>query len=477
MPPSPAERQALEALARLEAPVGTSVLVLAAADSPLPRLLAEAGLAPQWADAAQPLPQPAAPFRAAAVCDVLERVEWDRWVAQQLRARLEPGAPRVLVTRNLASLASVGDAWWLARRALRELVARARRALHLPAPRAPQRFRGRRYTAARLRALLAPLGYEIERLEPHGPGLTAPLAALAPGRAMPFARHWLVVARPRRTGVLGGSVPLAGCREHLPAFEREQAPFLAARDAWAARHPQAVAPAAEELDPRAYAGSWALAFAPHPDDEIIGCGGTLLRLAAAGAHVLCVHATDGSDSHALRDAPEEARRVVRLTEARAVAAAAAFVEPEFWRADNRDFRCTGEWVERAARLLREHRPRLVFTSFLTDIHPDHLTLNQILAEAIAMAGEALAESLVLGYEVWALAPASRVCDVTAVREKQEALLWTYATAMKVDDFIALCERRNYYHACRLLRRAGYAEVFHAVRARDYPALVAEALRG
>ena len=63
-----------------------------------------------------------------------------------------------------------------------------------------------------------------------------------------------------------------------------------------------------------------------------------------------------------------------------------------------------------------------------------------------------------------------------MREQQEALLWSYATAMKVDDFIALCERRNYYHACRLLGRPGYAEAFHAVPARAYPALVAEAVR-
>jgi LmbE family N-acetylglucosaminyl deacetylase len=475
MPQSPIERAVLEAVAQLGLPASGRVLVLAERDSPLPALLSESGLAPHSHDASQPLPEPAAPFHAAVVSGVLEQIEWDRWILQQLHDRLEPDAPLVLTARNLTSLATLGDACWLALRALREVTAKIRRTLRLPGG-VPLRSRGRRYTASRLRSLLDRLGFQIERFEPHGAGLTAPLAALAPSQTRAFARHWLVVARAQRAGVLGGSVALPPCGQHVPAFEREQARFIADRDAWAARHPQAIAPSVQELDPRSFAGSCALVFAPHPDDEIIGCGGTLLRLAGAGARVICVHATDGSDSHALRDAPEEIRRTVRLTEARAVAAAAGFHESVFWHADNRAFRATGELAEQAARLLRQHRPRLIFTSFLTDIHPDHLTLNQILAEAIEAAGDVLEGSLVLGYEVWALAPPSLVCDVTGVREQQEALLWSYTTAMKVDDFIALCERRNYYHACRLLGRAGYAEVFHAVSAREYPALVAAALR-
>jgi LmbE family N-acetylglucosaminyl deacetylase len=476
MPQSPIERDLTEALARLGLPPGARVLVLAGRESPLPALLSEAGLAPHSHDASQPLPQSTQPHDAAVVSGAFEQIEWDRWILQQLHGRLEPDAPLVLAARNLTSLATPGDVGWLALRALREVTAKIWRALRLPGGGAPPRFRGRRYTASRLRSLLDRLGFEIERFEPRGAGLTAPLATLAPSQARAFARHWLVVARAQHAGVLGGSVALPPCGEHVPAFEREQVRFLAGRDAWAARHPQAIAPSVQELDPRSFAGSCALVFAPHPDDEIIGCGGTLLRLVGAGARVVCVQATDGSDSHALRAAPEEIRRTIRLTEARAVAAAAGFHETVFWRADNRAFRATGELAEQAARLLRQHRPRLILTSFLTDIHPDHLTLNQILAEAIEAAGNVLEGSLVLGYEVWALAPPSLVCDVTGVREKQEALLWTYTTAMKVDDFIALCERRNYYHACRLLRRAGYAEVFHAVPAREYPALVAAALR-
>ena len=41
----------------------------------------------------------------------------------------------------------------------------------------------------------------------------------------------------------------------------------------------------------------ALVFAPHQDDEVLGCGGTILSKIAAGADVRCVFLTDGSASH------------------------------------------------------------------------------------------------------------------------------------------------------------------------------------
>jgi LmbE family N-acetylglucosaminyl deacetylase len=131
-------------------------------------------------------------------------------------------------------------------------------------------------------------------------------------------------------------------------------------------------------------------------------------------------------------------------------------------------------IARLGDTLRRLEPALEFTPFLADVHRDHLTLNAILAGAILAAGDATAQTTVLGYEVWALAPASLVCDVTDVREEQEALLRAYEHAMRVDDFIEQCERRNAYNACRLLGRAGYAEAFHAATPADYPTLVAAA---
>jgi len=467
MPQSRSNRHALEALDALSLPAGARILVPHGIGPELGQDLGRRGLVPVGFDLSRPLPRVEVPFDAALIAGGLESVEWDRWVLQQVRERLEPGAPLVLVVRNLASLASPGDVWWLGGRVVRE--ATAKLGGDPAAGSAP--FRGRRYTAARARSVLDRAGFELVGLAPCGPGWLAPALTLGLRKAAAFSRHWVATARARPPDPLGGWVPLAPGAEHVRAFERDQARFVEDRDAWSARHPDAVAAAVRELDPRAHAGTAALVLAPHPDDEIIGCGGTLLRLIEAGTRVTSVQATDGSDSAALREASEDTRRTVRLEEARRVAEAAGIGETIFWRADNRAFRATDALVTRATELLTRHRPGLIFTPFLTDIHPDHLTLNRILARAIERAGAALEGSLVLGYEVWSLVPPGLVCDVTSVRARQEELLWRYETAMKVDDFIELCERRNRYNAVRLLGSAAYAEAFHVTPARAYPALV------
>lgn len=38
-------------------------------------------------------------------------------------------------------------------------------------------------------------------------------------------------------------------------------------------------------------------FAPHPDDEVLGCGGLLQHLAANGNNIVIIHVTNGTQSH------------------------------------------------------------------------------------------------------------------------------------------------------------------------------------
>ena len=85
-------------------------------------------------------------------------------------------------------------------------------------------------------------------------------------------------------------------------------------------------PARRALDARARAFSQeeleapAVVVSPHFDDEVLGCGGTILRKVAAGAPVTIVQLTDGSRSHAGL-LPAGALAEMRREEGRAAAAA------------------------------------------------------------------------------------------------------------------------------------------------------------
>jgi LmbE family N-acetylglucosaminyl deacetylase len=363
----------------------------------------------------------------------LERMRWDRWALQQIHRVLADGGTLLLAVPDLYSLRFLADPRYVAGKVAKLLSRR---------PGAAPREAVHSYPAPRLRAMIGRLGFDVTSWSGVGPER---------GSAWPPTHH-LVQAR-KRTPAPGSSSVAPDPTSVIREFETEHREFLARRDRWRA------GASPEPLEPGRYAGARVLVLAPHPDDELVGCGGTLLRLAWAGAKVTVVQATDGSASAALDDAPDVIRRTIRLEEARAVAEAAGFGPTIFWREDNRAFRAREELVGRLRETLRDLRPALVFTPFVDDIHPDHQTLNRVLAAAL----DGLPEDgmRVLGYEVWSLVPANLWCDVTACVADLERLFLLYETAMKVDDLIHMSVARNRAHALQLGVGAAYAEAFHA----------------
>jgi LmbE family N-acetylglucosaminyl deacetylase len=65
-------------------------------------------------------------------------------------------------------------------------------------------------------------------------------------------------------------------------------------------------------------------FSPHPDDDVIACGGTIIKKVGQGAHVEIVYSTDGSMSHSAvlgidADPTPEELVLIRAKEAEAAA--------------------------------------------------------------------------------------------------------------------------------------------------------------
>ncbi len=122
-----------------------------------------------------------------------------------------------------------------------------------------------------------------------------------------------------------------------------------------------------------------LAIAAHPDDVELGCGGTLLALAARGRSFGICDLTRGEmgtrGTPAMR--AEEAER------------AAAILGARF--RETLDLGDGGLRTDRAAELavvevIRRHRPRLVITSWERDRHPDHVRASRLVTEAAWYAG-------------------------------------------------------------------------------------------
>jgi LmbE family N-acetylglucosaminyl deacetylase len=143
----------------------------------------------------------------------------------------------------------------------------------------------------------------------------------------------------------------------------------------------------------------AMVFAPHPDDETLGCGGTILRKRRSGADIQIVFMTDGAASHAHLISRSEMRWTRQREALDAVEALGLEPAQVFWLGfpDGELNLWRAEAIMRVSRLLERHRPQQILIPYARGEHSDHVATHSIVYESISQAG--LVATL-LEYPVW-----------------------------------------------------------------------------
>lgn len=121
-----------------------------------------------------------------------------------------------------------------------------------------------------------------------------------------------------------------------------------------------------------------LVIGPHPDDQELGMGGTIAKLAAQGHDVLLLDMTDGSPT-------PHGDRASRLVEAEAARVALESGNGRVRRAlldlPNRTVQHTIEARHKVAGVIRAHQASILFIPHPEDAHPDHLATTRIVEDA------------------------------------------------------------------------------------------------
>jgi LmbE family N-acetylglucosaminyl deacetylase len=128
-----------------------------------------------------------------------------------------------------------------------------------------------------------------------------------------------------------------------------------------------------------------LALAPHPDDAEIFCGGALAKLAAEGATVHIVVATDGRKGSFLEESDQLA--VLRAEEMRRAAAVLGAQPPVLLGFPDMELDTLRPGVlrEQFVRAIRQVRPTILFSEdpyALYESHPDHRAVAWAATEAV-----------------------------------------------------------------------------------------------
>jgi LmbE family N-acetylglucosaminyl deacetylase len=232
--------------------------------------------------------------------------------------------------------------------------------------------------------------------------------------------------------------------------------FPAAEGAWAAAFAcagQVLRPAIR-LEPPTGADR-VLVIAPHPDDETLGCGGTIVRHRLAGEAVCILVVTDGGSSRA----GGYGRAAIRDIRAQEAGAAIAHLEPsEIVQFGLPESRWTpSDFQARLTELLARVRPTLIYTTSCVDFHPEHRRVALGLAKTLAATPLPALRAIRL-YELQVpLTPvlANVAVDISTVHAAKERALAEYTTQRASFGWRPRQDR----YTRLLYRLGGPAEVF------------------
>jgi LmbE family N-acetylglucosaminyl deacetylase len=210
-----------------------------------------------------------------------------------------------------------------------------------------------------------------------------------------------------------------------------------------------------------------LVLAAHPDDESMGCAGTLALLVQGGADVTVGFATSG-DATVGSGLSRERTGATREKEA-AAACALLGVErpPRFWRYPDGALQDSiDELAEQVRTVLDEVRPDAVLLPWFLDDHRDHRAVNTALRRALARQAPGRTAPEIWGFEVWTPLPPTRLVDISSVASLKQRALAAHELAHRAFD-VSAAMHLSRWRSVHAQMGEGHTEAFLAGPADDY----------
>jgi LmbE family N-acetylglucosaminyl deacetylase len=117
-----------------------------------------------------------------------------------------------------------------------------------------------------------------------------------------------------------------------------------------------------------------LVIAAHPDDEILGCGASLIKFVKKGYAVKCIFIADGESSRNLNKPAIIKKINLREKQALKISKNLNFMKPEFFRQpDNKlDSIPILKIIQFIEKQIKNFKPSVIFTHSQADLNVDHV---------------------------------------------------------------------------------------------------------
>lgn len=198
-----------------------------------------------------------------------------------------------------------------------------------------------------------------------------------------------------------------------------------------------------------------LILTPHPDDEALGCSGTIALMNGKGASSTVVFLTDGER---LLGEPSQEIAEKRREEGRRVSGMLGCNEPVFLDFPDGEVRSHGsEIFGRLSEIITEVGPDIILAPSLIDYHNDHIAAARIALELFKDN-----ESFRLAfYEVYSTVRFNCLIDISEVLKQKKKAILAYKTSLygKPDVYVHASLGLN-AHRSVFVQKAGYYEAFY-----------------
>ena len=211
----------------------------------------------------------------------------------------------------------------------------------------------------------------------------------------------------------------------------------------------------------------ALVLAPHPDDEVFGCGGTLARLRQQGAEIHVHIFTDGGGY----SQGDERQAICQTRREESDCALGILGIGAASHAGFADRGLSGHagLAQHLVELIEQQQPQLVFAPSLWEIHPDHLALARAACAAVTNprfgVGLGVAPTIMF-YEIGSPQRSNCLIDVTPVWELKQQAMSSFPSQLAQQDYLRHISGLNQYRSYTLPAEVRYAEAFTRLSAEE-----------
>jgi LmbE family N-acetylglucosaminyl deacetylase len=206
-------------------------------------------------------------------------------------------------------------------------------------------------------------------------------------------------------------------------------------------------------------GEIVLVIAPHPDDESLGCGGSICLHRERGDRVHVVFLTSGELG--MKHLPSSQSQLIREREAAAAAEILGVTELTFlrkmdWFVED----CIDETAGMLRPILEREVPGLIYLPHNAEWHPDHRAALDVV-RSVLRCGTIPAPTL-LTYEIWTpLSKYSHIEDITSTMGRKLEAIRCYSSQLATFRYDRAILGLNLYRGA-LTAHCRYAEVFQVL---------------